>query len=134
MNEILRLNRRQFIASTLAAGGALVIGMRPAQAAMSDAASWAKPNIEGAKDFTSWLTIQPDDTVIVRVTAPDIGNGTLTQALSFVYEELGASWDHLKAEYASPNRDYREGGTFSKVGTILAYFSGRSTGPDRMAT
>ena len=69
-----------------------------------------------------------------RWTTPDIGNGTLTQAAAFVMEELGTSWDKIKVEQASPNRDFREGGVYSKVGGILGYFSGRSTGPARMAT
>jgi len=49
-------------------------------------------------------------------------------------EELGTSWDKIKVEQASPNRDFREGGVYSKVAGYLGYFSGRSTGPARMAT
>jgi isoquinoline 1-oxidoreductase beta subunit len=135
MNEI-TIGRRQFIVSALAAGGTMVIGMRadPAVGAESQPIPWDKGDPTGSSEFTPWLSIAPDDTVIVRVTTPDIGNGVLTQAASFVMEELGTSWDKIKPEYASTNRDYREGGVYSKVAGIIGYFSGRSTGPDRMKT
>ena len=72
--------------------------------------------------------------MIVRVAAVDIGNGTLTQACAFVMEELGSSWANLVPEYADPNRNFKEGDVFSKPGTILAYFSGRSTNQARADT
>jgi len=124
------LSRRQFIVSTLAAGGALVIGTRSGFAAVRDTV----PLAAGTSEFTPWLTIAKDDTVTVRVTTPDIGNGTLTQAAAFIMEELGADWNKIKTEYASTSRDFTEGGVYSKVGGIIGYFSGRSTGPDRMKT
>ena len=87
----------------------------------------------GSAEFTPWLTISPDDIVTVRATAPDQGNGTLTMPASYIMEELGTRWDKIKVEFASTNRDYLEGGVYSKVGGVLGYFAGRSTGPDRMA-
>jgi len=137
MSENPNLDRRQFIVSSLAAiGGALVVGTRPdfADAASADATVWDKAAGAGSAEFTPWILIAPDDTVTVRVTTPDIGNGTLTQAAAFVMEELGTSWDRIKVEQASPNRDFKEDGVYSKVGGFLGYFSGRSTGPARMAT
>ncbi|HVW92483.1 MAG TPA: molybdopterin cofactor-binding domain-containing protein [Devosia sp.] len=135
MNEMLKGNRRQFIVSALAAGGAMVVGPRLALA-NSEAQVWDKDvaPANGAAEFTPWLTINPDDTVIVRVAAVDIGNGTLTQACSFVMEELGSKWENLIPEYADPNADYKNGGVYSKPGSLLAYFSGRSTNPDRAST
>src|SRR3977135_1861451 len=136
MSESPGLDRRQFIVSALAMGGALVVGTRPdpADAASANATLWDKAAGAGSAEFTPWILIAPDDTVTVRVTTPDIGNGTLTQAAAFVMEELGTSWDKIKVEQASPNRDFREGGVSSNVAGALGYFSGRSTGPERMAT
>ena len=136
MNELSPIGRRQLIFATLASGGALVIGTRitPALAAEPQPIPWDKADPAGSASFTPWLSIAPDDTVIVRVTTPDIGNGVMTQAAAFVMEELGASWNKIRPEYASPNRDYREAGVYSNVAGILAYFSGRSTGPARMKT
>jgi isoquinoline 1-oxidoreductase subunit beta len=136
MSEILNLQRREFIVSALAVGGVLAIGTRPgvADAASADATVWARAAGTGSVEFTPWILIAPDDTVTVRVTMPDVGNGTLTQAAAFVMEELGTSWDKIKVEQASPNRDFREGGVYSKVAGTLGYFSARSTGPARIAT
>jgi isoquinoline 1-oxidoreductase beta subunit len=134
MNEVFRPDRRQFVVSALALGGALLIGTRPSLAAMTDTMPWDKGAPAGSAEFTPWLSIAPDDTVTVRVTTPDIGNGTMTQAASFVMEELGTRWDKIRTEYAAPNRDYREGGVYSKVASTLSFFSGRSTGPGRMDT
>src|SRR5208283_6186047 len=49
-------------------------------------------------------------------------------------EELGTSWDKIRPEYASTNRDFKEAHVYSLVGGGQSYFSGRSTGPDRMKT
>jgi isoquinoline 1-oxidoreductase subunit beta len=134
MSAVPILDRRQFVCSTLAAGGVLVLGIRDtvAQAAEGEVAPWVKDNAVGSVEFTPWLSIAPDDTVVVRVTTPDIGNGVLTQASAFVMEELGCSWDKIRPEYASTHRDYLDGQVYSKVAGIIGYFSGRSTDPERM--
>jgi isoquinoline 1-oxidoreductase beta subunit len=135
VNAASRLSRRSFVVSTLAASGALMLGFsEESDAAEGQALPWDKPNPQGAVEFTPWLSIAPDDTVTVRVTTPDIGNGVMTQAAAFVMEELGCSWDKIRPEYASTNRDYLNDAVYSKVAGITGYFSGRSTGPDRMKT
>jgi isoquinoline 1-oxidoreductase beta subunit len=136
MNQVIAFDRRQFVLSTLAAGGVLVVGLHEHRAlgAEPQATPWDKDDPARSSEFTPWLSIAPDDTVIVRVTTPDIGNGVVTQAAAFVMEELGTSWDKIRPEYASTNRDYREGHVYSQVAGVIGYFSGRSTGPDRMKT
>ncbi|QQR39299.1 xanthine dehydrogenase family protein molybdopterin-binding subunit [Devosia rhizoryzae] len=133
MNEIVKLNRRKFLISSAALGGAMVIGTK-AMAASVDSQPWDKANASGSAEFTPWLTINADGSVVVRVTAVDIGQGTLTQVAGYVYEELSPAWDMIKPEYASTNRDFLENNVYSTPGGALAYFSGRSTGPARMDT
>ncbi|MBW7920795.1 MAG: xanthine dehydrogenase family protein molybdopterin-binding subunit [Rubellimicrobium sp.] len=125
------ISRRGFVVSMLGAGGALVIGSLQSQAAEIGSTPWEGPVAEGAQQFTPWIAIQPDGKVIVYVTHPDIGNGPVTQAVSYIYEELAPRWDDLQAEYASPNRNYRLDNVYSNVGGPLAYFSGRSTSEPR---
>jgi isoquinoline 1-oxidoreductase subunit beta len=121
------VDRREFIVSAFAVGGALVIGTR------SEESSAAVPSgAAGQSEFSPWLSIGTDDIVTVRVTTPDIGNGTRTQAAAWVMEELGARWESIRTEYASTNRDFKEAGVYSKPGGFLGYFSGRSTGPARL--
>ncbi|GGF62432.1 aldehyde dehydrogenase [Azorhizobium oxalatiphilum] len=134
MTDVPTLSRRGFVLSLLAASGALVIGTRPILAAVVDAEPWTKDTPTGAHEFTPWLSIAPNGQVTVMVTTPDIGNGVVTQALSFVYEELGARWDDLRAQYASTSSDYALGGVYSKVNGSIGYFGGRSTSDERRIT
>ena len=124
MNQATALDRRQFVLSTLAAGGVLVVGLHEQRASGAEpqAVPWDKDNPAGSSEFTPWLSIAPDDTVMVRVTTPDIGNGVVTQAAAFVMEELGTSWDKIRPEYASTNRDYRDGHVYSQVAGSIGYF------------
>ena len=133
MNKSFNLNRRKFLISSFAAGGAMVIGTH-AMAATIEGLPAGVPTPAGATEFTPWLTIGADDIVTVRATAVDIGNGTLTQIASYIMEELNPAWDNIKVEYADTNRDYKEGNVYSTPGGALGYFSGRSTGPARMDT
>jgi isoquinoline 1-oxidoreductase beta subunit len=131
MNEF-KPTRRSFIVGSMAVGGALVIGTH---AMAAEAEPWADEQIAtGSSDFTPWLNIAPDDTIRVRVTAVDIGQGTLTQIAAYIKEELDPAWDKIIPEYASTTRDYLENNVYSTPGGALAYFSGRSTGPARMDT
>jgi isoquinoline 1-oxidoreductase subunit beta len=134
MSSVPALSRREFVMSTLTAGGLLVLGVGARAAdAVPGAMPWDKPDT-GSVEFTPWLSIAPDDTVLVRVATPDIGNGVLTQAAAFVMEELGCSWDKIRPEYASTHRDFLNGQVYSRVVGMLGYFSGRSTWPERMQT
>lgn len=121
------INRRHFVMTTAVAGGGLMVGLVPAGkagAASTDPQPWVQG--EGT-EFTAMLSILPDNTVIVRGTTPDIGNGTFTSAPMMVKEELHADWDLIKGEYLPVARDIKDGGMYSAPG-YLTYFSGRSTG------
>jgi isoquinoline 1-oxidoreductase beta subunit len=110
----------------------MTIGMIAADAAVPEtqAGPWGQPNT-GA-EFTPWISIKPDNTVLVRVATPEIGNGVMTQAAMTVAEELHCDWSKVQTEFAPPARNYREGGVYSKAGGGLAYFAGRSTSDARM--
>ncbi len=132
MNEFVSLTRRNLIISASAFAGGLAIGVSPARAAFSDSNPWA--GADEPLEFTSWLAIQPDGEVIVRVTMPDIGNGVMTQIPMTINEELRADWSKIRAEYADTNRDFRENRVYSKVEGRTGYFSGRSTATERTQT
>lgn len=115
------LNRRHFIFAATAVGGGMVLGFAPAA---------GEPGA-GAVELTPWLTIGGDGAVTVRVTTPDVGNGVATNAAALVAEELGCDWATVRTEYASPARDAADH-AYSEAGGAVAWFSGRSTLPDRM--
>jgi isoquinoline 1-oxidoreductase beta subunit len=129
-----RVSRRQFFISTAAVGGGMVIGLtwvRDASAAFADRDPWQVPDKPGVAELSPWLTIGPDDIVTVRSSTPDIGNGVMTQTAMTITEELECDWDKVRVEFASANRDFIEKNVYSAAGP-LAYFSGRSTAPNRM--
>jgi isoquinoline 1-oxidoreductase beta subunit len=133
MNELM-ITRRGFVIGAMALAGGMAIGIsRPAMAAAAlNPEPWAG-DIAGP-EFSPWLSILANGEIIVRVTPPDIGNGVMTQIAMNLNEELQADWSMVRAEFADTNRNYREDNIYGNVGGPLAYFSGRSTGPERMET
>jgi len=127
----MEFNRRQFLLTSFAVGGTMMIGLGPvskAAAAIATTEPWEQA--EG-QEFSALLSISPDNIVTVRGTTPDIGNGTMTAPAMFVTEELNCDWNLVRTEIVPPNRDLAEGGAYSKSGG-LAYFSGRSTSEGKM--
>lgn len=128
-------NRREFIISAAAMGGGLALGIswsNEASAAFVNPEPWGQPVAAGTTEFSPWISITRDNVVTVRVASPDIGNGVMTQAAMNLTEELNCDWSKVRAEYASPNRNFLEDNVYSKPGGYLGYFSGRSTGPERL--
>ena len=104
------MNRRDFLTSATAAGGALVLGFHlpssEAQAARIEGLpSYRDTNVP---EINAWLTIAPDDTVTIRVAQTEMGTGVLTSCPMMVAEELQCDWSKVRAEYASPQRSVIE--------------------------
>ena len=59
-------------------------------------------------EINAWLTIAPDDTVTIRVAQTEMGTGVFTSCPMMVAEELQCDWSKVRAEYASPRRNYIE--------------------------
>jgi isoquinoline 1-oxidoreductase beta subunit len=100
------MNRRDFLSTTAAAGGAMVLGFylppTRAQAAV-DGQPWYRDAM--VPEINAWLTIAPDDTVTIRVAQTEMGTGVFTSNPMMVAEELQCDWSKVKAEYASPQRN-----------------------------
>ena len=115
--------RRRFIIAAAATGGGLALGFSTRGAAQQLAQDPAAP----IREMSPWLLIAPDDTVTVRVTTPECGNGSMTQMAMTVAEELSCDWSYVRTEYASTHRDVLQSGIYSRSVSELSYFSGRST-------
>src|SRR5215813_1081609 len=85
-------NRRTFLASIAASGGALMLGfdLGSAQAA-------------AATEITAWIVIAPDDQVTIRVAKSEMGQGVFTGLAMLVAEELECDWNNVRAELATPH-------------------------------
>jgi isoquinoline 1-oxidoreductase beta subunit len=102
------VNRRAFLASATATGGALVLGF-DIEAHAADAA-----------EINAWIVINPDDSVIIRVARSEMGQGVSTSLPMLVAEELGCDWSKVGVEFPSPDENLRRNrvwGDFSTGGS-----------------
>ena len=120
--------RRSFLIKSFAtAGGLGIAALGSGLPAFSRTKRAGRRNV--GTELTPWLTIAPDDTVVVRSANADIGNGTLTQAAMTVAEELQCDWRFVRAEFAPIHRVYTEG-AYQVNGKAASFFGGSSTNPE----
>ncbi|HEY2226341.1 MAG TPA: molybdopterin cofactor-binding domain-containing protein [Xanthobacteraceae bacterium] len=104
------LSRRDFLATTAAAGGAMVLGFylppTNAQATPIEGQPWYRDAM--VPEINAWITIAADDTVTIRVAQTEQGTGVFTSCPMMVAEELQCDWSKVRAEYASPQRNATE--------------------------
>src|SRR5208282_697274 len=87
------LGRRGFVIASLTAAGGMMLGLRHAGAAN-------EPVEVGA-----WIVIDPDDSVTIRVSKSEMGQGIYTALPMLVAEELGCDWQKVRVEHASATRN-----------------------------
>jgi isoquinoline 1-oxidoreductase beta subunit len=100
------LNRRTFLASIAASGGALMLGFDLQHA---DAAA--------ATEITAWIVIGPDDQVTIRIAKSEMGQGVFTGLAMLVAEELECDWNNVRAELATPHDNLARGRVFGDMST-----------------
>src|SRR5258708_3649703 len=96
-----RLSRRSFLISATAGGGGLVLGF-----ALPGGCGRAQAT-DAAPEVNAWIVIRPDDTVIIRVSRSEMGQGTFTALPMLIAEELECDWGKVQPEYASPAENLR---------------------------
>jgi len=115
-----QMNRRQFIITTAAVGGGLMLGFclpsRQVEAAGMAPQPWSTSTPDGA-EVNAWLLIGSDDTVTIRVAQSEMGEGVFTSMPMLVAEELECDWQKVHAEYASVNRSLRENRVYQRMAT-----------------
>ncbi|CAN5344395.1 xanthine dehydrogenase family protein molybdopterin-binding subunit [soil metagenome] len=126
------LNRRSFLVSAAAIAGGFALSIKvPAESVSARMPTVGQdfPPLNRPTDFSAWLAILEDDTVIVRCPMPEIGNGVMTQVCMTISEELRCDVTKLSPEFASPTRDYLEDGVYTNANSnpMLSFFCGRST-------
>jgi isoquinoline 1-oxidoreductase beta subunit len=115
------LTRRMFIfASTTTAGG-LAIGLsltpRPAAAANVATAAWDGTE-NSPDDIDAWIAIEPDDSVLIRYTRSEMGQGSMTALPMILAEELQCDWSKVSVKYASANRNVRENNVYGDMSSV----------------
>jgi isoquinoline 1-oxidoreductase beta subunit len=112
-----QMDRRSFLTTTSAVGGAMVVGFWLPPSSGTAEAAVANPNGVAAQpwyrdalvpEINAWITIAPDETVTIRVGNTEMGTGVMTSNPMMVVEELQCDWSKVRSEYASANRNARE--------------------------
>lgn len=127
--ERTELDRRNFLVSAMVVAGGMGLALHPADAASATATGPWEVDPRGP-EFSPWIVIQPDDTVVVRSPTPECGNGSMTQVAMNVTEELACDWSRVRVEFASINRDYLQNNVYAKGS--LPFFGGHGTDAHRM--
>ena len=112
------LSRRRFIVAGLSAAGGLAIGVAVpglARALPIGPEPWS-PETAGT-EVSAWILIEPDDSVVIRFARSEMGQGSFTALPMIVAEELECDWSKVRAEYASANRNVREGSIYRSMST-----------------
>ena len=114
------LSRRQFVVTTVGAGGAFALGIgsrSSAEAATLSVQPWNDDTTRYPGEINAWVVIQPDDTVIIRYGRAEMGQGSFTTLPQILAEELECDWNLVKPEYASANRNFRDNKVYGTLAT-----------------
>ncbi len=91
-----RLSRRSFLISVAASGGGLVLGFE-----LPDGCEFAR-GADAPPEINAWIVIAADDTVVIRVSRSEMGQGIFTALPMLVAEELECDWGKVNPQYVSP--------------------------------
>src|SRR5262245_6020451 len=111
MSGVARVDRRSFLASVAAGGGALAPGCG------LPFGGRAVPASSAVREITAWIVIEPDETVIIRVAKSEMGQGSFTALPMLVAEELECDWSKVKAEFVSPQENRRRDRVWGNMST-----------------
>ncbi|WP_036595283.1 xanthine dehydrogenase family protein molybdopterin-binding subunit [Ottowia thiooxydans] len=94
-----RLSRRGFLTTASASAGAFTLGFSTLapQPAAAQAQVQALP-----PEVNAWVVIQPDESVIIRISRTEMGQGSLTGLAQLIAEELECDWAKVRFELVNP--------------------------------
>lgn len=101
MSALPDISRRGLIRALATAAGAAAFDL------VLPRAVWAEvPEQAGDVEITSWIVVEPDDTVRLRIPQAEIGQGAQTALAQLLAEEIGLDWGKFKTEFfdAQTNR------------------------------
>lgn len=98
------LSRRGFLTASASATGGLLLALslgcrakkRDEPAPSSESPALASPGAE----LNAWISIDPDDTITLRISESEMGQGILTALSMILAEELDADWSKVRAQHA----------------------------------
>ncbi len=110
-NDGMNGSRRSFLKASVTAGGGFLLSVS------FPSMSQDRGLVESPPQPHVFLTIKPDNTVLVKIKHLDMGQGTVTGLASIVAEELDADWDLVRYEYAPADITKFKNGLLGVQGT-----------------
>jgi isoquinoline 1-oxidoreductase beta subunit len=110
-HQVMNGSRRSFLKAGVATGGGLLLTVS------FPSMSQDRGLVESPPLPHVFLTIKPDNTVIIKIKHLDMGQGTATGLASIAAEELDADWDLVRYEYASADITKFKNGLLGVQGT-----------------
>ncbi len=98
-----RLQRRDFLRVSLAAGGGLLIGFRSPASAASSTPAALRPDVFAPN---AWVRISTAGAVTVMINKAEMGQGVSTALAMVLAEELDADWKTVGFEFAPAAPEY----------------------------
>ena len=107
MSQIKSLNRREFLAITGRAGGALMLGSTLGVMAPIASAKSITDKTDGmGSTLGAFVTIKNDGQVEIICHRAEMGQGILTSVPQIIAEELEADWDQVTAVLGNADPKY----------------------------
>ena len=100
--NMLRVNRRSFLASSVAGAFVLAWKIPASAAAMTKGAAGEA----AAAELGVWAVVNPDNTITIRIARTEMGQGTMTGLAQLVADEMDAAWEQVRAEYVPPHVNF----------------------------
>ncbi len=110
-----KLSRRHFLKSSATVAGGMMISFHiPAQDPSQETMIGPVAPMT-TSELNAWLTIDPDNTITIRVAQSEMGQGVLTALPMIIADELEADWRDVRAEHADVNRSIRQAGVYKRM-------------------
>lgn len=104
-------SRRSFLKASVSAGGGLLLSVNFPSLAQD------RGLVDSPPQPAVFITLKPDNTVVIKIKHLDMGQGAVTGLASIVAEELDADWDLVRYEYAAADITKFKNGLLGVQGT-----------------
>ena len=112
--------RRAFlIGAAMTSAGALftVAGCNPGRGLQQASGSRSAGNGAG-QELSVWITIRPDNKVVLKIPQAEIGQGGLTSISQFLAEELDVDWADVIPEFYDPSVNVAKNNVYVYAATL----------------